>query len=825
MNRPYGQPPVPEPIEPRRLELSLNPEDGSLLTSPLLSVLLAATDGLYSDLYNMAHGELEVTTAQKEAADGDAEDEEEKQQQEQALGPAAAAAAAAAAGSRKEKMSNLSFAQRRHELAWRLAQHGRTLTHVSALTAAAASSDIATATRVSTHALQHARTAWVQADEAQDALYFFHAQLFPARQAPHDVYGALDTLLARRWVDLPNDLKLVVDRYDNSREKTWSTSEVADRWHMAVRDKLLRGEVGWVRRNNHHMPWNISLRGGIVRLTHGAPKILRAAPSSSTTTSSTDEKAENSDAAGNNSSSSTLIYPIEAVLTVLSTSQPAQWTLVSIEVHAQAKTGESNHQLDTSNRQRYDLHRLCALAMAKEEARQRKADKEREQNSSNDVTMQDTSNHHDSKLPATTTSPQKLSTMLPAATVARPLHSLFQVVHFFSLSWQLEILSAQAQALRKGVWTEKDSNSKIVVTPVKFFDIDHDDTSSSSSQTLGIVSISFWSVDDRYGPPSMGDLSLDDGEGVVNSAMGGANNDAMDATSVASSSKQSSSLKYKVPVSNQFTLSVRAETGGIRVSLSGAASVMEFAKVQPHIRSTIHDLLQATSNPFTLSASEALLAATRLCAERKCQAVVQALQPSSDSATDTALPPWIILKVERGSIAVAAKISYCSGRPKDDSNAAPPTSQNQRPPVVLFRLMCDARTGSFISTFPRSARLLQFMSCNHAKSAESTALRMAQLAKNSRASAARRAVTVGRAVRDAFDSLARSMNVLGQRTGVGGVWQDEDSMSASLRQRAILLACKDVRVSMINCCGMSAMYGLSAVAIGVATGVEACVDM
>ena len=272
-------------------------------------------------------------------------------------------------------------------------------------------------------------------------------------------------------------------------------------------------------------------------------------------------------------------------------------------------------------------------------------------------------------------------------------------------------------------------------------------------------------------------------------------------------------------MSNQFTLSVRAETGsGIKVSLSGAASVMEFSKIQPHVRLTIRDLLQATSNPFALSASEALLAATRLCAERKCQAVVEALQPSSASAADVVLPSWISLKVERGSIAVSTRIVYYGA-------AMDQASELQRPPVVLFRLMCDARTGSFISTFGRSARLLQFMACNHAKSAESTALRMAQLAKHSRAGAARRAVTVGRAVRDAFDSLARSMNVLGQRTGVGGVWQDEDSMSASLRQRAINLACKDVRVSMINCCGMAAMYGLSAVAMGVASGVDACVDM
>jgi hypothetical protein len=863
MSRPHGhfqqQQQANEPITPRRLELSLNPEDGSLQTAPLLNVLLAATDGLYSDLYNMAHGELEVTSAQPIAAEGEAEDEEEKQQQQQQQHEAGA-------GSRKERMSNLSFAQRRHELAWRLAQHGKTLTHVSALTAAAASSDIATATRISTKALQHARTAWVQADEAQDALYFFHAQLFPARQAPHDVYGALDVLLLKSWVDLPTDLKLLVDRYENSQERTWSSAEVADRWHMAVRDKLLRGEVGWMRQRQEALAWNISLRGGIVRLTHGSPKILHtttrtsaaATVSSSAATADKDGDDKNTNTNGDNHATTTttspskssstatanatdkpkLIYPIEAVLTVLSTSQPTQWTLVSVEVHAQAKTGESNHQLDTTNRQRYDLHRLCALAMAREEARQRKVDLVEEEKAKEklaksqedwsdeeDEEEDETSNNNtkiivagkkdvDSKLASSSSSP---------TSVARPLQSLFHVANSFALSWQLEILSAQAHALRKGVWAERDSQSKIVVTPVEFFDMTHDHSSSSSSlsSVLGIVSISFWSVDDRYGPPCMGDLSVEDGATATTTTgtNGAVNESFMDTTSVASSSRKSisSSIRNRVPVSNQFTLSVRAETEhGIQVSLSGASSVMEFARIQPHTRSTIHDLLQATSNPFALSASEALLAATRLCAERKCHAVVQALQPSSGAAI---LPPWIKLSVERGTIAVAARISYHGVVPPNDGD------HEKRQPVVLFRLTCDARTGSFVSTFSRSARLLQFMACNDMKSAEASALRMAQLAQHPRASAARRTVVIGRAVRDAFDGLSRSMNVLGQRTGVGGTWQDVDSMSTSLRQRAISLACSDVRVSMITSCGMAAMYGLSVLAIGVATGVAANAEM
>ena len=111
---------------------------------------------------------------------------------------------------------------------------------------------------------------------------------------------------------------------------------------------------------------------------------------------------------------------------------------------------------------------------------------------------------------------------------------------------------------------------------------------------------------------------------------------------------------------------------------------------------------------------------------------------------------------------------------------------------------------------------------------DSTALRLASLAQRGRGSAASRGgggFASGRAVRDAFDGLSRSMNALGQRTGVGGAWKDNNDMSASLRVRAISIACKDVRVSLITCCGMAALYGLSSVAVGVATGVAPTPDM
>ena len=709
-----------EPITPRRLELSLNPSDGSLLTAPLTQVLLSATDSLYSDLYNMAHGELDVTTAALQP-DADTTTAQQQQHEEENVVPMQQ--------TKRERMSNLSFAQRRHELAWRLAQHGKSLQHVAGLTAAAASSHLSNSVAVSSTALQHARTAWVQADEAQDALYFFHAQLFPARAAPHDVYGALDVLLAGRWFDLPTRLRLTVDRYDASRENEYSRQEVDERWQVAVRDKLLRGELGWMRKQQQQPQskqplWKVSLRGGIVKLTKGKPKTL--------------------------GHQSTRSYPIEALLTVLSTSLHPEWTLLSIEVQVHAKTGEFNHQLETSNRQRYDLHRLCALAMSREEARARQV------------------RQHQA---------EEKDTEKASCSIARPLHMLFQVAHVFSLSWQLEMLSAQAQALRRGVWAAGESNP-LMVTPVRFF--------HNTKDILGVVSVSFWRVDDAYGPPSMGDLSLDE------------------------SQETESGRKNYAATTSQLTLSIRAEAdAGIKVSLSGAESIMSVVSTQPHVRSTIENLLEAASDPFALSMSDALLAATMLCAERKCHAVVSALQPVDRQSV---LPEWILLKVERGSVAVAARISY--------HGLGAETQQSGIP--ILFRVMCDARTGSFVCTFPRSTQLLGQLAGNVVQASESLALRIGSLPQNRRRAAA--ANSSVRVVRDAFDGLIRSINLLGQRTGVGNAWENVHGQSALLRERAIQSACTDVRVSLMKCCGMAALYGLAPLSIGGAVGLDASPD-
>jgi hypothetical protein len=957
-------------VQPQKLELILNPEDGSLQTAPLLYVVTACTDSLYRDIYDMAHGDVQIIGGGGSGGSG--------------VGPSSLEGGGGDdAARRKDKMSNLSFAARRHELSYRLASHSKALTHVAALTASnnnnngngnnnsgntynniysdGETANLARFVDVSTKALTHARTAWIQNDECQDAMYFFHGRLFSLRAGPHDVYGALDFMVNKNyannttaittttndskssnnsnsnsedsgnnknnnnanadatsgksgdnhnnctsfWYDLPSDLKLETDRYETSAEQQWSKQEVSDRWQMAVRRKLLLGEVGWMaarqQQQQHHyhhqpgisshnkgrislptrlankIPWKISLKGGIVRLMHGKPKKtidnttgktktlypLEAVLTVLTMDSDTDKDADKdkdtagqdsggnttSSGNGNGTSSSTATTSSSSTSqqqqeeeatkkptgTIIAEDQ-AEWTLISVDVCAQAKTGQSNHQLDTTNKQRYNLHRLCALAMAREE-KQNRLQKQQQQQQQAQV------DGEGSPL-------AQVPTMTMIATVARPLNALFRVAQYFSLSWQLEILSEQAKALSKGNWgsggggaaggrresrslgpsvsggrriggNSSGSSHSIVVTPVKFFE-------NRTSRILGVLSISFWAIDDRYGPPSMGDLVRLDEDDDEDENKSGANGSGNDSVSTVSRSVQNP------VVTNMLTLSVRAEPDvGIKVSLSGADSIMEFA-THPnhgHVRSTIGDLLEATANPFALSASEALLAATILCAERKCYAMVDAL-PS-------VLPNWITLTVEKGNIVVAAKIQYytnvntaVAGAAGDETTAAAPSSVSaSAEPVVLFRLACDSRTGSFVPTFSRSTPLLQHMACNDVRAAsDTTLLRIANLSKlrRSRTPKAASAGAVfgsGRVVRDAFDSLSRSMNVLGQRTGVGGAWKDLDDRSTLLRQRAIGLACRDVNVSLMSCCGMAVLYGLSAVSIGVATGIEASPEM
>jgi hypothetical protein len=745
-------------VEPKRMDLTLNPLDGSLQVAPLSHVLLAATDSLYNDLLNIIQGELDVAVASSLPQP----DEDDPEQQQQAAAAAAAAAASSSDGTpvttKSERMANLSFAQKRHELAWRLSSNGKSIQHVAGLTAAAASTELARAVQVSTRALQHTRTAWVQADECQDALYFFHAQLFPGRAAPHDIYGAADCLLHGTWYDLPRDLLLPTNRYETSVEATWSRKETDQRWQLSVREKLLMGEVGNAaaqkcQTEGEGFVWhNLSLTGGLLTLTHGTAKpTLR----------------------GKN------VYPIEALVTVLpavqdgdddaTSSSNHNWTLLSLSVNVQAKTGEFNHQLEASNRQRFDLHRLAALAMSREERACEKQQQE-QQGKAEDAADDDNNN-------AVTTT---------TTIVSKPLERLFRVANTFLLSWQLEVLSAQAQSLRRGVWAAAEG-TPIAITPVQFAD---DNKNSGNGRMI----ISFWKVDDSYGPPTMKCL-YGNNTTTKNDNDDGDDDDQGDTYSPMQDLETSSQLRLAI-----CTNTAAKSTAGISLYLSGAD-----ASLVDNSSTIVQDLIRAASDPLSLSASDALLAATKLCAELKCRAVVAALTLHDH------LPPWIKLIVGKGVIDVAAAVQY-HGIAPDRIRLA-----------KLFQIRCDLRTGSFVNTFPRSMMLLRRLAGNEARASEPMAVRLNALPESRRRAAG--AQSTGRAVRDVFDALIRSLNQLGHRTGLGSAWDNVSAESASLRARAIHLSCVDVKACLVRCCGATALYGTLPAAIGAAVGMAAVPDL
>lgn len=414
----------------------------------------------------MAHGKIEVAAGGAVTASTTAADEDPT-----------ADSTAAIPSTKLEELPHLSFAQRRHELHYRLWRHVRGLQSVAALTSSAASCltsrghtpHLGASVACAQQALQHARTAWVNQDEAQDALFFFHALLFPGRAAPHDVYGAGDMLRGKRrkmeknsniddamkvdgkgagggvepraaWWDLPRDIQLAVDPYLLSQECHWNKEELEAEWNWAVRRKLVQS-LSSKEGGASKLPWNISLQGGVVKLTHGAPK----------------EQSQVVDEKRTSDPQLQVVYPIEANLTVLpnvATKEKHEdnvtandsmdaWTLLSLYIRVRPKTGELSHQLETSNRQLYDLHRIAVGAMAR------------------------AAKHED----------------------VNPLLALFHVAHRFTVSWQLEVLSAQALSLKRGAWAAHG----LTITPVQFVD----EEAEGGSGLLGTLSIAFWTLTDR----------------------------------------------------------------------------------------------------------------------------------------------------------------------------------------------------------------------------------------------------------------------------------------------------------------------------------------
>lgn len=892
-------------------------ETGALATASLSMIINAATDALYQDLFDLVHGEIKIESVSagshasattvgsgdNKGEGGEGSGSSGRHESHAAMsvegkltaaalgvnnfGDSAAPSAATSSANpndviletRKQRMANLSFAQRRHELTRRIVQHTKSVAHVYALTAASLpkshsavmqqkvlrtnpsqltaakihdpSPRLGAMVEVSSDALQFVKSRWVSQDEAQDALYFHHDSLWKARAHCHDVLGALCVLSTPgsnggggRWPDFPTDVALAVDRYATSKEKAYPASELQARLASAVRRKLVLGEVGAfgtrgslsksslaacdmerTEGDTQPLPWRVILAkgGGSIRLTFGDPRSV-----STTATlrqQSTAEYIVSAEAGNtnNNIDSPTLQqYPIEARLSVLSEDSSAPWKLLSLHVRCAPKTGESDHQLRMNRKQMFDLHRIGERAMIVEEAICRKADEKLKSIESKDAdTIMIVKNEQ--------TAPT------PSPFIPRPLYRLFEVAHSFALSLQIEILSSQAEALRRGTWgvSIESGTSRaarggalsecIEVSPAYFYDqndVPSDWIASDGNPIpIAVMAIHFWSCDDTYGSPRVSDICV---------------REKGDTESENTSSKKKDD-NY-LPKSDRrgdkrLSLCIRAvATVGLVVSLSGGPSLADNSGVaadgmSQHTQRNTNKLLSSIHNPFELSMSDALLAATVLCADRRCHAVVAALTNRKTNK----LPSWIHLKVECGTISVAALISY----PVLSSTTS---SVEARPFTVLFRLACDSRTGRFIPVFPRPASLLRLLACNDSVVSDVQSFRMAtatgslSVAKNggknvsNRVDNASREFT-GRIVRDAFDALARSTDTLGRKCGVGGEWNNMDAQSAALREKSINLTCSDVRVSLMVCSAMAAVFGVGTMAMKIAGGVDPMVDM
>ena len=687
----------------------------------------------------------------------------------------------------------------------------------------------------SSSALQYVRSGWRSADEAQDALYFHHDGLWRSRGHAHDVLGALSVICGGCWSDFPTDVALCdVDRYENSKERGYGVVELGKRLACGVRRKLVLGEVGefgvgWdggervrdgVDDDDMPLPWRVVMEEGgrAIQLTFGKPRIMSTAEAlrqQSLKESQLDSIIDDNN--GNDIKNSLQQYPMEARLSILSESPDAPWKLLSLQVQCSPKTGESDHQLRMNKKQMFDLHRIGERVMIVEEAICKKSQKSQRDN-----------------LNTTTTQMNDGIIEKEQSIVPRPLLRLFQVTHSYALSMQLEMLSSQAESLRKGAWggfvgiptservVKETSGEGIAVSPVYYFD---ETKKNHGGMTIGVMAVHFWSCDDRFGSSRVGDLTaLHERCGECPDRM----ETASSAASVSYSKLDRRPDDNYLPVSDsrgekRLSLCIRAvPMVGLVVSLSGGSDINSSGQ-DHHMKRNVDRLLSSIQDPFQLSMSDALLAATVLCAQRRCRSVVDALNRQKTNK----LPSWIHLEVECGSISVAARITYHSSESSE-------TSQSTRPHVILFRLACDSRTGKFIPVFPRPATLLRLLACHDASASDVQTLRSAAAANAMHArsgglagkqtdGSAREAT--GRIVRDAFDALSRSMDTLGRKCGVGGEWNDIDKQSASLREKSVDQSCRDVLISLMTCCGMAAVFGVGGIALKVACGVNPAADM
>jgi hypothetical protein len=86
--------------------------------------------------------------------------------------------------------------------------------------------------------------------------------------------------------------------------------------------------------------------------------------------------------------------------------------------------------------------------------------------------------------------------------------------------------------------------------------------------------------------------------------------------------------------------------------------------------------------------------------------------------------------------------------------------------------------------------------------------------------------STGRLVRDAFDALSRSMDTLGRKCGVGGLWNENDALrSKSLRQKSVDQSVDQTWSSLITCSGIAAVFGVAGIAMKISSGIDPVIDM
>jgi hypothetical protein len=623
-------------------------------------------------------------------------------------------------------------------------------------------------------------------------------------------------------------------------------------------------------------------------------------------------------------------FPIEARLTVLDYhDEHAPWSLLTLDIHAQPKTGESSHQLEPNNKQKYNLHRICDKAMRREEEK-----------------------CHQQQL-----------------LVAKPLDALFYVAHKFAVSLQLEILSAQAEALRRGTWemltssvitvdgsTSSSSNTttnnpaaakdaleryrSLYISPIKYIsksnqpssskigekrkrkhdtphDTGHKDGYSEEEEVTAIMAIHFWYVDDRYGLPKVQDVYFTDNQ------QPNRNRNAhrqkyhtlqllqyiIDGTAIASSTLTSQLPLNENTTSNiqsRYAMYIRAiPRKGLVVSLPGGEMLRNWLQEEaldtntssirnnPYksnydfVKRHMHKLQMSIHNPFSLSAADAILAATSICAYFKCLAVVEALTKSytttmtATSSSSELFPPflplWMTCTMDANTITISVKVTYDTTAGNNNSYDSPSTAERSGYGAVpLFRVMCDTRTGQFVPVFSSSTSLLRSCACHDlsisrnatdlyninrhpapvdtffpssssvankskkvppSSTTHPTSLQM----KRHRATSAVVKDLTGHIVRDAFDGLVRSLDNLSHMAGVGAdQWDDYDiygsgssrkstvavtTTNSQLRANAVRSACVEVKQSLIACCGLAAVYGIGGSALSLVSGVNAMIDM